>query len=141
MLLLRFEQPDAAGNYRTKWAGEIPIVWSNQQVIPLTPTIGPPHECDLCSLVKHPNGRHTLSLRPLIQPLNLPLSWEEAVRFALTLQARGVDSDSDVFRVEISWDGKWSDDTSDMANHLVVKLATPKAWGLEAKISSASSKA
>jgi hypothetical protein len=126
MLLLRLEQPDAAGNYRTHWVGEIPLVWTNQQVVPLTPTIGAPHECDFCSLVKHSNGRHTLSLCPLIQPFNLPLSWQEGVRYRLTLQARGVESDSNVFRVEISWDSQWADDTIDMANQLAVKPVTPK---------------
>jgi hypothetical protein len=126
MLLLNFEQPNAAGQYRTTWLGEVPLVWSNQQVIPLTPTIGPPHECDLCSVVKQPDGRHTLSLHPLIQPFNLPSSWQDEVRFVLTLQARGVDSDSDEFRVEVSWDGQWADDTIEMAQHLVVRLVTPR---------------
>jgi len=92
VLLLNFEQPNAAGQYRTTWIGEVPLVWSNQQVIPLTPTIGPPHECDLCGVFKQPSGRYTLSLCPLIQPFNLPSSWQEAVRFVLTLQARGVES-------------------------------------------------
>jgi hypothetical protein len=126
MLLLNFEQPNAAGQYRTTWVGQVPLVWTNQQVIPLTPTIGPPHECDLCSVVKEPSGRYTLSLCPLIQPFNLPSSWQEAVRFVLTLQARGVEYDSDVFRVEISWDGQWANDTLEMTKHLVVQPVTPR---------------
>jgi hypothetical protein len=124
MLLLNFEHPNAAGQYRTTWVGEIPLVWSNQPVIPLTPTIGPPHECDLCSVVKNPTGRYTLSLCPLIQPFNLLSSWQDKVRFVLSIQARGIESDSDVFRVEISWDGQWADDTIEMAKHLVIQPVT-----------------
>jgi hypothetical protein len=79
----------------------------------------------LCSVLKHPSGRHTLSIHPLIQPFNLPSSWQDEVRFILTLQARGVDADSEVFRVEISWDGQWSDDTEEMAKHHLVVRPVP----------------
>jgi hypothetical protein len=106
LLLLRLEQRDAAGQYRTSWVGELPLQWSDPQVTPLTPTIGPPYDCDLCSVLKHPDGRNILSLHPLIKPFNLPSSWQEKVQFVLTVQARGVDSDSDEFRVEVSWDGQ-----------------------------------
>jgi hypothetical protein len=124
LLLLRLEQRDAAEEYRTTWAGELPLRWSNQQITPLTPTIGPGYDCDLCSVLKHPSGRHVLSLYPLIQPFNLPSSWQDEVRFILTLQARGIDAYSEVFRVEIAWNGKWADDTIEMAKHLVVRPLT-----------------
>jgi|SRR5882762_3785164 hypothetical protein len=123
VLLLKFEQRDAAGQYQTTWVGELPLQWSNPQITPLAPTIGPAYDCVLCSVVKHPSGQHTLSLYPLIQPFHLTTSWQAKVEFALTLQARSLDSDSNVFRVAIAWDGQWTDDTLQMARHLVVKAA------------------
>jgi hypothetical protein len=123
LLLLQLEQHDAAGQYQTTWVGEIPLQWSNPQIMPLTPTIGPAYDCVLCSVLKHPTDPHTLSLHPIIQPFNLPTRWQTPTQVALTLQARSLDSDSNMLRVEIAWDGKWADDTGQMAKHLVVKAA------------------
>jgi hypothetical protein len=123
LLLLRLEQHDASGQYQTTWVGEIPLQWSNPQITPLTPTIGPAYDCDLCSVLKHPSGQHALSLHPIIQPFNLPTHWQTSNQVALTLQARCLETDSTTFRVEIAWNGQWADDTAQMAKHLVVKAA------------------
>jgi hypothetical protein len=124
VLLLKFEQRDAAGQYQTTWVGELPLQWSNQHITPLAPTIGPAYDCVLCSVVKHPSGQHTLSLYPLIRPFHLTTSWQGKAEFALTLQARSLDSDSNVFRAAVAWDGHWIDDTLEMARHLVVKASS-----------------
>lgn len=125
LLLLKFEQRNAAGQFRPTWAGEIPLQWAYQQITSLTPAIGPARDCDLCNIIKGQADQIStrLSLNPLMQPLSLPTSWQSRVEFALTVQARSLESDSNLFRVVISWDGQWSDDTIEMANHLVVKPA------------------
>jgi hypothetical protein len=123
LLLLRLEQRDAAGQYQTTWVGEIPLQWSNPQITPLAPTVGPAYDCDLCSVLRQPSRQHTLSLHPIIQPFNLPTHWQTPIQVALTLQARSLDTDSHLFRVEIAWDGQWADDADQMAKHLVVRPA------------------
>jgi hypothetical protein len=39
----------------------------------------------------------------------------------LTLQARGVEAESNVLRVQVFWDGEWSDNKDEMRRHFVVK--------------------
>jgi hypothetical protein len=45
----------------------------------------------------------------------------------MTLQARGVEVESNLLHLEISWNGEWSDDMSKMKRHLVVKRIPGKA--------------
>jgi hypothetical protein len=50
-----------------------------------------------------------------------PDYYTEKFRIAVTLQARGAEKDSNILRVKISWDGKWSDDKDEMKHqHLVL---------------------
>ena len=77
------------------------------------------------------NGHHLVQAmdlnqpRPALQPLftsfALDASRDAACQLIVTLQARGVEVDSNRLRVKISWDGKWSDDADDMARHMVVE--------------------
>jgi hypothetical protein len=51
----------------------------------------------------------------------VPEEFAQPFRLFLTLQARGVEAESNSLRLEISWDGKWSDAEAEMKRHLVVK--------------------
>lgn len=62
-----------------------------------------------------------IELHPLINPVALDARRREPCHMTLTLQARGLLTDSNLLRVEIAYDGKWSDDTDEMARHTVVK--------------------
>jgi hypothetical protein len=44
----------------------------------------------------------------------------EPFKMAFTLQARSIEKDSNLLRVEVSWNGQWADDTDQMANYLVI---------------------
>lgn len=120
VFLLRVEEPDAAREYKLMWFGEIPIRWRYQEINPLIRSIGYPADCDLCSVVK---GKW-LELHPIITPLELTARRREASHLILTLQARGLEGDSNLLRVRIDWDGQWADDTQEMAAHMVVKVAS-----------------
>lgn len=111
------EEPDAAGEFKVMWLGEIPIRWRNQEIKPLVRTIGHAEDCDLCSVVKD----KWLELHPLISPFALDTRRKSACQLIVTLQARGVEADSNLLRVKIAWDGKWSDDAEEMAHSMVVK--------------------
>ncbi len=115
--LLRLEEPGPGGSLQVTWAGDIPMTWRNQQLSPLTRTIGHDYDCDLCSVGKEQG----LSLALLIFPYNLNAHRKEACTIIVSLQARGTRTDSPICRIEIAWDGKWDDGDSEMKQHLVVK--------------------
>ena len=117
VFLLRMEEPDAAGQDRIKWLGSIPMKWRHQEVHPFELTIGASADCDLFSVVKE----KWIELQPLIAPNSLEVRRNSECRFTVTLQARGVEADSDFLRVRIIWNGKWSDDTEEMGQHLVIE--------------------
>jgi hypothetical protein len=122
LLLLKFEDLNAAGQFFVLWVGEAPLQWRHQQVKPLTPTIGPQEFSDLCSVVqKSSSGSPGLALHPLIRGLDLTTKWHSSRTFAITLQARSIETDSNRLRVEIAWDGEWADDSDAMGRHLVIK--------------------
>ncbi len=116
VFLLRLEERDPAGRMQPAWIGEVPMRWRDQEVHPLARTIGAPAECDLCAVIK---GKW-IELQTLIAPLALERQRRGACHIVLTLQARGVETDSNLLRIEIAWDGLWADDSEDMARHLVV---------------------
>lgn len=118
IFLLRMEEPDAAGQYKMTWVGEVPIRWRHQEIQPLVKTIGYDADCDLCSVVKE----KWLELHPLIRLTAWDPRHRESCHLIVTLQARGVESDSNLLRVQIDWDGGWADDTDEMAKHAVVKV-------------------
>ena len=39
----------------------------------------------------------------------------------LSLQARSTEVDSEIFPLEIAWDGEWADGDTEIKRHLVVK--------------------
>lgn len=121
LLLLQFAEPDSAGHFQATWTGELPLKWAHQQIKPLRPTIGAPQDCDLCSVTKMPDGTHQLEWYPLIRPYFLDATWGSPHKFAVTLQARSLETESNLLRVEIAWDGQWADDATQMSRHLVVK--------------------
>jgi hypothetical protein len=117
VFLLRVEEPDAAGQDRITWLGDVPMRWRHQEIRPVALTIGPTTDCDLCSVVQE----KWVELWPLIIPHSLNARRREPCKFSVTLQARGIESDSNLLRVQIAWDGEWSDDADEMARHMVVR--------------------
>lgn len=117
VFLLRVEEPDATDEYKLTWDGEMPIRWAHQEIHPLARTIGYAADCDLCSVIKD----KWVALHPLIEPLQLTVRHRGACNLIATFQARGVQGDSNKLRLQIAWNGNWSDDSEEMARHMVVK--------------------
>src|SRR5262249_32162473 len=109
------------------FATEVPILWKSQQLKPISLTIGRPDGCDLFSIVKEGciekdgqlDDRPVLSIYPLAPVLSLQREWRGPCRLRLTLQARGVETDANVLRVEIVWSGNWSDDPAKLGSKLI----------------------
>ena len=118
VFLIRTEEPGPDGELQVKWIGETPMRWRDQELFPLTRTIGPSTDCDLCRVVK---GKW-LELLPLIAHYTLDVKRREKSLVVLSLQVRANEVDSAILRVQISWDGGWDDGVQEMKHHLMVKV-------------------
>jgi hypothetical protein len=117
IFLLSIEAPeDASDKFKPVWEGYAPLGWRHEPD-PKPKTLGYSAECDLCHILKDPLE---VRLSPIIKG-QVPERFPEPFKFAFTLRARGVEAESNPLRLEISWDGKWSDNRDDMKRHLVVK--------------------
>jgi hypothetical protein len=117
VFITQIEIPGPDTELMVSWSGEVPIRWRHHEVFPDARTIGPSVDCDLCSVMMD----HGVSIHPIIKPFSLTTTWNQAVTFVISLQARSNESDSAICRIKISWDGEWSDGEKEMASHLVVK--------------------
>lgn len=120
VVLLQVEELGPDGDFQIRWTGDVPFGWRHQQLFPISRTIGAQADIDLCSVTQ--SGR--LQLHLLLTPFNLETVRSQATTMVLSVQARGDQTDSTVFRVKIAWNGKWEQGTAEMRNHLVVKKMT-----------------
>jgi hypothetical protein len=124
--ILSLSKPDSGGQFQLDWAGEdIPLCWSHQRYKPRALTIPPSDVVDLFSIQKesHLGGPHTFKLHPLFRSFALQADWTEPFSIAIVVQAKSTNGESAPMRVEISWDGNWSDNPGQMKRHLT--------WALE----------
>ena len=119
VFLTRIEDPGPDGDLQLRWATEVPVKWKFQEIQPLSRTVGPHADCDLCSVVKN----KWVQLHPLIVPNNLTEFARRRERFdmVLSFEARSAEASSSPKRIKISWDGQWHDGESEMAKHLVIR--------------------
>lgn len=117
VFLLRIEEPDAGGVLRSTWIGDLPLRWRLQEVFPLVRNIGHAAEADLCNVVRD----KWVELQLLIVPKSLSVRYRGRCDIVVTLQARGIDCDSNLLRIKVAWDGHWSDDMTEMSGHMVVR--------------------
>lgn len=119
VFLLQLEEKSADGGMHVTWTGEIPVRWKHQEASPAARPFGHPFDFDLCSVVKD----KWVEIHPIVLPFNLNSRHRTASSMVATFQARGIESDSNLLRVSIAWDGGWSDDAEEMKRHMVVKEA------------------
>ncbi len=116
--LIRVEEPGPDGQLQLTWLGDVPIHCRHQALYPLKQEIGSPIDYDLCSVRKS----RVLSLHPIIAPNNLAVQRKGPCQFVASFQVKSTQADSDIVRVQISWDGQWEDGDAEMQKHLKVKL-------------------
>jgi hypothetical protein len=120
--LLAIETPNAAGQYVERNTGAIPFTVRHDAVVRPGRMIGPPVEWNFCSISREyePQGGPILDLRTVVAPTDISTRMDKGFKTAFTLQAQSIAVDSNLLRLEVIWDGKWADDTDEMANHLVI---------------------
>jgi hypothetical protein len=115
IFLMQIEAPDEAGNLKTVWDGTVALGWRHDPN-PQPKTIGYSAECDLFHVLKEPLE---VRLSPLVRG-QVPDIWKGPFNIAVTLQARGIETDSNPLRLLVSWDGNWVDDIEEMRKHFVI---------------------
>jgi hypothetical protein len=116
VFLISIEVPDVEGNFQIVWTGDAALGWRHDPN-PAPKAVGYAAECDLCHVLR---GIPQVRLSPIIRG-QVQDAFNTPLRMALTLQARGVDANSNLLRVVVSWDGQWSNNRDDMRRHLVVR--------------------
>jgi hypothetical protein len=120
--LLAVETQNAAGQYVRRPTGAIPFGVRHEVFVRPGRIIGPPVEWDFCNVAKEVplRGGPNFILRTVVAPTDITTQMAEPFKMAFTLQARSIEKDSNLLRVEVSWNGQWADDTDQMANYLVI---------------------
>lgn len=115
LFLLQVDQQDAAGNFTPVWASDVPIVWKHTAFLGPARTVGPDAEADLFTIVR---GKW-LELKLLANPNNLQTRFRDGIKLELLVQAKSTERDSPLARVQVVWDGKWTDGAEEMRSHVV----------------------
>jgi hypothetical protein len=124
VVLLELGIPNAVGDLIWQSAGDLPLPVTHEGMLRPGRIIGRPLVCDLCNVYQRSGPEEGapplfgLAIRVPIK--DLPLQRTQPFEMALRLQARSVEKDSNVLTLKIMWNGKWSDDTEQMANHLAI---------------------
>ena len=117
--------PNAAGTYVWQSAGDIPLGVRHENLLRPGRIVGRPLEFDLCNVYQRSGAEaEKPPLFGLCVPVpvnDVPLQRTESFRMALSLLARSVEADSEPLKLEIVWNGQWSDETEQMANNLVIR--------------------
>lgn len=98
-------------------SGPLQLMWRFTNFHLLYSIVGPDDICDLGHLFRGDNFR----LTPYVFPSNFTGILDPNQRMRVEVKAVGDNAESKPICIDISWDGNWSDDTLDMAKHLVVK--------------------
>lgn len=104
------------GNKEVVWENEVPFRWVYQEVYTnITRNVLKSEKCDLMSVNK--DGLH---LQTLFTPNNLKNNWNGPCDFYLKAYAKGDNSISDYVSIHVVWDGKWSLNSYEMQEHLII---------------------
>ena len=98
-------------------SGPLQLMWRFTNFHLLYSIVGPDDICDLGHLIR--GGKFKLT--PFVFPSNFTGTLEPNQRMRVEVKAVADNAESKPLCIDISWNGNWSDDTLDMAKHLVVK--------------------
>jgi hypothetical protein len=118
VVIVRLARPAADGSMVAQpLAGPLQLMWRFSALHAPSAVVGSEDFSDLGYLKK---GEH-FRLTPFVAPNNFPGSLKPGERLIVELKALADNAESQSLCIEVSWDGKWDDDSAAMANHLVVK--------------------
>jgi len=99
------------------FSGPLQLTWQFPEYHPQLLSVGPDRLCDLGRMI-HGNP---FELMLYFTPNNFTKDVEANQKIQVEVVAVAGNGESKPIRIEIAWDGHWSDDTIEMNHHLVVK--------------------
>ncbi len=118
VVLVAVSRPAADGEIASEpLSGPVQLTWQHGHALPQFATIGPPANADLGFVVR----ADVFTLCPLFKPNNLDITLRGGDRMVVDALAVSDETESPLLRLEIAWDGSWSEDAAQMARHLVIK--------------------
>jgi len=109
---------DVNGNMKSESpSGPLQLVWQLQRYKPQYQTIGAESICDLGFIRKGEN----FQLSTLYRPISFDNSLLSNQKMLVVLVAQSDEVESNELRLEISWNGKWSEELDAMSKNLIIK--------------------
>jgi hypothetical protein len=99
------------------FSGPLQLTWQFPEYNPQLLLIGPDHLCDLGRIIQG----NPFELMLYFTPNNFTKDVEANQKILVEVVAIANNGESEPLRIEIAWDGNWSDDTIEMCRHLVLK--------------------
>ena len=119
--LLSIEHLDSRGHVDSAWRGWIPMHWSFSEDVGKTRDFGPDARCDLFSIGPH----GTLEMRQAVDRPKDQREMQAPINLRLALQAQGLQGDSPILYLRISWNGEWSKYKPLIKSHLQLRVERP----------------
>jgi len=101
------------------FSGPLQLTWQFPEYHPQRLLIGPDRVCDIGRVI---NG-NPFELMLYFTPNNFSKDVEAHQKTQVEVVAVADNGESEPTRIEIAWDGNWSDDTMEMNRHLIVREA------------------
>jgi len=102
---------------RHKMVGPLQLMWRFSNIHPQYAVVGPDDYADL----GHISSGKKFVLTPFVYPNNFPGSLQAEQKMVVEIKAFADNVESPSLCLEISWDGIFTEDTLQMATHLVIK--------------------
>jgi hypothetical protein len=99
------------------FSGPLQLTWQFPEYHPQLLLIGPDRLCDLGRIIRG----NPFELMLYFTPNNFTKYVEANQKIQVEVVAVADNGESEPTRIEIAWDGNWSDDTVEMSRNLVVK--------------------
>ena len=131
VFLIGVEKEIEAGQFNPVWLGDdVRMRRRYEREDPsksTPPVVGRSADVDLCNLVKQSyggSGAPTLELCVALIPVNLAphVMVPPGASVILHFVAKGVEADSETFKLRMSWTGEWSDDDAEMRRLLAFEV-------------------
>jgi hypothetical protein len=110
--------PDGLWRER-KFSGPVQVMWRWPQHMPQYTIIGPDEHSTFACLRE---DSHSIQLRLYWIPLNLDPDIGPNDPTRLEFKAVSDTAESDTRTLEIAWDGQWVQGSTEMSNHMIVKI-------------------
>jgi hypothetical protein len=112
-------------------SGPIRLEWQWEKSNPQFPKIGPEKTCDLGHLRR---DDHFFKLKTIFHPNQYNFTVAKDERMVVGIVAQSNEVESNKLKLDISWDGIWSEDPDEMVKHMVIKpLPSVNPYGGKAK--------